>query len=235
MFTIVKVYHPLLQKANPKAALDKTMFFLRKARFLGHVISEDGLSSDASRIDDIRNLKTPESKTEVLRVLGMIVFYYTYILNFHIDAKPLYDFTKDTALFKWLPQQEKVFTDLKQRFCHDISNVFPSNDYPFIIHADSSKLGTGCVLIQDFPDRKRMISVNSRVFDKADQKIFPQHRELCAIISALQTYEIYVIGSPFLIYLYCDHRPILFLWSRQGQMSHRFFKYQAVITKFQKL
>ena len=213
MFTIVKEYHSLLRKANLKAAPDKTMFFLRKVRFLGHVISKSGLSPIASLIDDIRNLKTPESKTEVLRVLGMVGFYHTYILNFHIDAKPLYDLTKDTTLFKWLPEHEKVFTDLEQRFCHDISNAFPSNDYPFHIHADSSNLGTGCVLIQDFPDRKRMISANSRVFDKAEQKMSPQHRELCGIISALQTYEFYVIGSPFPIYLYCDHRPILFLWS----------------------
>ena len=63
----------------------------------------------------------------------------------------------------------------------------------------------------------------------------PQHRELCGIISALQTYEIYVIGSPSPIYLYCDHRPILFLWSRRVQLSHRFFNYQLVITKFQNL
>ena len=191
--------------------------------------------SIASRIDDIRNLKTPESKTEVLRVLGKMGFYHTYILNFHIDAKPLYDLTKDTTLFKRLPKHEKVFTDLKQRFCHDISNAFPSNDYLLHIHADSSNSGTSCVLIQDFPDRKRMISANSRVFDKAEQKMSPHYRELCGIISALQTYEFYVIGSPFPIYLYCDHRPILFLWSRRGQMSHRFFKYQVVITKFQNL
>ena len=91
MFTIVKEYHSLLRKANLKAAPDKTMFFLRKVRFLGHVISKDALSPIASRIDDIRNLKTPESKTEVLRVLGMMGFYHTYIFNFHIDAKPLYD------------------------------------------------------------------------------------------------------------------------------------------------
>ena len=157
------------------------------------------------------------------------------MLNFRIDAKPLYDLTKDTTLFKWLPEHEKIFTDLKQRFCHDISNAFPSNDYPSHIHADSSNLRRGCLLIQDFPDRKRRISANSRVFDKAEQKMSPQHRELFGKISALQTYEFYVIGSPFPIYQYCDHRPILFLWSRRGQMSQLFFNYQVVITKFQNL
>ena len=107
-------------------------------RFLGLVISKDELSPIASRIDNIRNLKTPESKTEVLRDLGMMGFYHTYILNFHIDAKPLHDLTEDTALFEWLPKHETIFTDLKQSFCHDISNAIPSNDYSFHIHADSS-------------------------------------------------------------------------------------------------
>ena len=37
------------------------------------------------------------------------------------------------------------------------------------------------------------------------------HRELCGIVSALQTYDHYIIGSPIPIYLYCDHKPILYL------------------------
>ena len=78
-------------------------------------------------------------------------------------------------------------------------------------------------------------SFNSRVFDKAEQKMSTLHRELCGIVSALQTYEHYIIGSPFPIYLYCDHKPILYLWGREGQLSHRFFRYQVIITKFQNL
>ena len=36
-------------------------------------------------------------------------------------------------------------------------------------------------------------------------------------------------------YLNCDHKPILYLWGRKGQLSHRFFRYQVIITKFQNL
>ena len=60
-------------------------------------------------------------------------------------------------------------------------------------------------------------------------------RELCGIVSALQTYEHYIIESPFPINLYCDHKPILYLWGRKGQLPHRLFRYQVIITKFQKL
>ena len=100
MFNIKKEYHTLLRKANLKAAPDKTMFFLRKVKFLGHVISENTLSPVISRIDDIKNLKTPESKTDVLSVLGAMGFYSNYVINFHIDAKPLYDLTRGDVNFK---------------------------------------------------------------------------------------------------------------------------------------
>ena len=39
LFKIVREYHSSLRKARLKVAPDKTMFFLRKVRFLGHVIS----------------------------------------------------------------------------------------------------------------------------------------------------------------------------------------------------
>ena len=73
----------------------------------------------------------------------------------------------------------------------------PSTDYPFHIHVDSYNVGTGCILIQEFPEAKRIISFNSRVFDKAEQEMSTLHRELCGIFSALQTSELYFIGSPF--------------------------------------
>ena len=124
---------------------------------------------------------------------------------------------------------------IKDRISEHTILVIPSTDYPFHIHVDSSNVGTGCILIQQFPEGKRIISFKSRVFDKAEQEMSTLHRELCGIVSALQTHEHYIIGSPFPIYLYCGHKPILYLWGRKGQLSHRFFRYQVIITKFQNL
>ena len=62
-----------------------------------------------------------------------------------------------------------------------------------------------------------------------------RHRELCGIISALQTYDYYIIRSSFPIYLCRDYKPILYLWGRKGQLLHRFFSYQVIITKFQNI
>ena len=142
---------------------------------------------------------------------------------------------KDSTSFHRTEEHEQLFQAIKDQISEDTILAVPSTEYPFHIHVDSSNVGIGCILIQQFPEGKRIISFNSRVFDKAEQKMSTLHRDFCWIISALQTYEHYIIGSPFPIYLYCDHNPILILWGRKGQLSHRFFRYQFIIAKFQNL
>ena len=235
MFSVIHEYHNLLRKAGLKAAPEKTFFFLKKVKFLGHVISSEGIQPIAKRVKDLKNLKSPESKRDVMRVLGCLGFYSCYIKNLHVDSKPFYNLIRDSTSFHWTEEHEKIFQMIKDRINEDTILAIPSTEYPFHIHVDSSNVGTGYILIQQFPEGKRIIPFNSRIFDKAEQKMSTLHRELCGIVSALQTYEHYIIGSPFPIYLYCDHKPILCLWGRQGQLSHRFFRYQVIITKFQNL
>ena len=158
-----------------------------------------------------------------------------YIKNLHVDSQPFYDLIKDSTPFQWTHEHEKLFQSIEDRISDDTILAVPSTDYPFHIHVDSLEVGTGCILIQQFPEGKRIISFNSPFFDKAEQKTSTLHRELCGIVSALQTYEHFIIGSPFPINLYCDHKPILYLWGRKGELSHRFFGYQVIITKFQNL
>ena len=74
MFTVINEYDTLLRKAGLKAAPDKTFFFLKKVKFLGHVISPDGIQPIAKRVDALWNLKSPQSKRDVMKVLGCLGF-----------------------------------------------------------------------------------------------------------------------------------------------------------------
>ena len=57
-------------------------------------------------------------------------------------------------------------------------------------------------------------------------------RELCAVIFALQVYEFLIIGSEFPITLFTDHNPLLFLFTRKGNLTPRQYKAQMILTKF---
>ena len=169
---------------------------------------------------------------KMLRCLG---FYSCYTKILHVDIQPFHHLFEDSTPFHWTEDHEKLFNSIKERLHNDTVLVVPSTDYPFHIHVDFLNVGTGCILIQQFPEGRKFISFNSRVFDKAEQKMSTLHPELYGIVWALQIYEQYFIGSPFPIYFNCNHKPILYLWGHKGQVSHRFFRYQVIITQFQNL
>ena len=115
MFTIIHEYQQLLRKGGLKATPDKTHFFLRKVKFLGHVISEQGIQPVAKRVKDLQNLKSPESKRDVMKVLGCLGFYSCYIKNLHVDSQPFYELIKDTTPFKLTDQHEELFRGNKNQ------------------------------------------------------------------------------------------------------------------------
>ena len=75
MFTVMNEYHTLHRKAGLKAAPDKTFFFLKKVNILGHVISPDGIQPIAKRVQVLKNLESPESKRDIMKVFGCLRFY----------------------------------------------------------------------------------------------------------------------------------------------------------------
>ena len=184
MFTIINEYHTLLRKAGLKVAPDKTFFFLKKVKFLGHVISPDGSQLIAKRVDAVRNLKSPQSKRDVMKVLGCLGFYSCYIKNLHVDNQPSYDLIKDSTPFHWTEEHEALFNSIKERIHKDIVLAVPSTDYPFHNHVDSSNVGTGCILIQQFPEGKGIISLNSRVFDSRAKNVHSSSRTMWNRISS---------------------------------------------------
>ena len=74
MFTVINECHTLLKKAGLKAAPDKTFFSPKKVKFLGQVLSPYGIQPIAKRVKDLKNLKSPENKRDVMKVFGCLRF-----------------------------------------------------------------------------------------------------------------------------------------------------------------
>ena len=152
-----------------------------------------------------------------------------------MDSKLFYELLRFDVSFGWTKEHEQLFQIIKGRIVHETILVVPNLKYPFHIHVDSSSIGTVSIPVQDFPIAKHLVSFNSRVFTKHEQKISTLHRELCGIISALQTYERLIIGSPHPIKIFCDHKSLLYPWARKERFSNQFLRCQVIITQFTKL
>ena len=113
MCTVINEYHTLLRMAGLIAASDKTFFFLKKVKFLGDVISSEGIQPIAKRVMDLKTLESPESKRDVMKVFGCLGFYSCYIKNLHVDSQSFCDLIGDSTPFHWTHGHEKLFQSIK--------------------------------------------------------------------------------------------------------------------------
>ena len=67
----------------------------------------------------------------------------------------------------------------------------------------------------------QVISYTSRISITQRQKLSTDDREHCAINFALSQYDFIFIGSKFPITIFADHNPILFLFTRKGNLAPR--------------
>ena len=83
------------------AKFSKCEFWIRRVEFLGHVVSEEGIHVDPSKIKAIENWSAPKTPTEIHQFLGLAGYYRRFIQNFSRIAKPLTTLTQKGMAFDW--------------------------------------------------------------------------------------------------------------------------------------
>ena len=205
MWKNLESYFKFLRSSGLKAVPNKTKLFLGKIHFLGHIVSCKGSQPVAKKFQYLKKLKSLENKSDILRILGSLSFYSTFIKNLHVESKPFYELLRDDVPFKWTKKHEKTFQNFKDRISEETILAVPNPKYTFHIQADSSSIGTGSILVQEFPSGKRIVPVNSRVFTKDEQRC-----QLCTV-KFVEWYPLYKLMSNSSS---AHHIPALCLWSQ---------------------
>ena len=64
------------------AKFSKCEFWLLEVKFLGHVVSKDGIAVDSSKVEAILNWQRPKSVTEIRSFLGLAGYYRRFVRGF---------------------------------------------------------------------------------------------------------------------------------------------------------
>jgi len=106
----------VLSKHELYAKLKKCEFCLEKEAFLGHVVSREGISVNAQKIEAITQWPRAKNATEVRGLLH-----------------PSLNLTKKIAKFKWTDKCEGAFQELKKRLISAPVLALPGNEEHFVV------------------------------------------------------------------------------------------------------
>ncbi|GJQ92409.1 putative reverse transcriptase domain-containing protein [Tanacetum coccineum] len=143
----LKTILDLLKKEKLYAKFSKCEFWLKEVQFLGHVVNRDGIHVDPSKVESVKNWKTPESSTKIRSFLGLAGYYRRFIENFSKIAKPLTLLTQKNKTYVWGDEQDEAFRILKEKLCNALVLALPDRPNDFVVYCDASKQDFGCVLM----------------------------------------------------------------------------------------
>ncbi|RVW29531.1 Transposon Ty3-G Gag-Pol polyprotein [Vitis vinifera] len=171
------------------AKLKKCEFWLDRISFLGHVVSNDGISVDPGKVDAVANWRRPSTVTEIRSFLGLAGYYRRFIEGFSKIALPLTKLTQKGVKFEWSDDCECSFQELKNRLVSAPILTIPSGSGGFVVYSDASHQGLGCVLMQ----HGRVVAYASRQL-KPYERNYPTHDlELAAVVFALKIWRHFLL------------------------------------------
>jgi hypothetical protein len=121
-------------------------FWLKEIPFLGHVVSNGGISVDLGKVKDVLNWKPPTDVGEIRSFLGLAGYYRWFIEGFSKLAKPMTALLEKNAKFVWSDKCQASFEELKKRFTTTPVLVLLDLSKKFSIYCDASCQGLGVFL-----------------------------------------------------------------------------------------
>lgn len=109
--------HTFLQKLKEAGlVLNDNMCHFRKPslRFLGHVITADGILPDQEHIDARTKAPPPSDAVTLRSFLGLVSWYSKFLPNFATVVAPMRDCANNKDTFKWSSEAQNSFEEVKR-------------------------------------------------------------------------------------------------------------------------
>eukprot|EP00731_Ephydatia_muelleri_P006907 Em0003g1155a len=144
-----------IRDAGLKIKPEKCSFLKEKVKYLGHIVSKEGIAADPEKTATVKTWPTPTRTKEVQQFLGLANYYRRFIKDFAQIAKPLHKLTERTSSFLWTTECQKSFEILRHLLSSPPILSYPDFTKPFILDTDASNDGIGGVLSQLDKDGER--------------------------------------------------------------------------------
>ena len=199
-----------LVKANVKAKPQKCQFGCQEIRFLGNILSKDGVKPDPAKTAIIKDMPPPKTVKQLRRCLGLMGFYRRFVPNFQVHARHLYKLLQNDVKWEWSDKCQAGFESLRDALVNAPVLGYPDFEKPFLVYTDASYDGFGAMLVQEQECNgetiKRAIWYAGRSLNKHEKNYSATDLEIAAVYYAVLQFRPYLQHNR--VIFHTDHQAL---------------------------
>ena len=170
-----------LREANLRLKASKCQFAAPQVKFLGHLITDEGIKADPRICNLVRDCPQPRTVKNVQSFIGLSGFYRKFIKDYSKIARPLHDLTKIENKFSWSEKCQTAFDSLKEALCSPPVLAHPNFNRPFILYTDSSDFAAGfCLCQKNAGGEEHVIAYGGKTYLKYQKNYAITEKEMLA-------------------------------------------------------
>jgi transposase InsO family protein len=131
--------------------------------------------------------------------LGLTSYYRKFVYQYAKIASPLNSLLRKGNVYKWTPDCQRAFQELKDRLISAPILAYPNFTQPFRLYTDASTSGLGAILAQIQDGIEKVIAYSSRSLSKAERNYGITELEALAMVWSITYYRPYLYGQKFTV------------------------------------
>ena len=204
-----------LSAAGVTLNVNKCIFSAPRIKFLGNVVSANGIEADPDKITAIVNLPAPSNVHDVRIFLGMVNHMDKFPEHLADKTKPLRDLVQKESQWIWGPPQEKAFQEIKSSLTKAPVLALYNPNRETKISADATSFGLGGILLQKQDDESwRPVVFISRALTPVECRYAQIEKEALFLTWACERCSDYIVGKS--IIAETDHKPLVPLLTKRA-------------------
>ena len=137
-----------LREAGFKMRVSKCDFMKSEIKYLGRVVSADGIKPDPKAVAKLKDWDIPRTKTELQSFLGFANYYRDFIPWHAKLVAPLHAMTGAGSSFLWGEEQQRAFNSIKVALMEATALAQPDTEGEFVLDTDASGVAISGILHQ---------------------------------------------------------------------------------------